>query len=304
MQDLCASRDVVFPVKIVLMQKDSHTNEIMSLSPNKLGIESYAFGSDSLLERLGLTRNQVHLYALLLQRGPVTIGDLARCSGIHRANAYRNVDRLKGMGLVELVLGDVNRIRAVELGEALDILIARQEEQLSIIRSFKSGARLTAPELPTKHITQSARSRQIFARLLLGRHVYVQQDKLAQETREEIIQVTSTRGFLLARNIGLIDSMVTKVRKDRIRVRILTETIGQSVRMRREIPSELEVRHLPNISTMLRYFVTDKKHLILKMAAPPQVLDQSLALWSNSSDLIQGLHYEFERLWIASSGVR
>ncbi len=160
------------------------------------------------------------------------------------------------------------------------------------------------PGLQSEHHTQSTRSRQIFARLLIGGHVYAQQERLIKESRREIIQVTSTKGFLLARNIGLIDSMAAKARKDGIRVRILTETIGHSVRMRREIPSELKVRYLPNISTMLRYFVADKKHLILKMAAPPQVLDQSLALWSNSSDVIQGLHYEFERLWAASSGVR
>jgi hypothetical protein len=53
---------------------------------------------------------------------------------------------------------------------------------------------------------------------------------------------------------------------------------------------------------MLRYFIADKKHLILKMAAPPKVLDQSVAFWSNSPDLIQGLYYEFEKLWSESFG--
>jgi len=260
--------------------------------------------STDLLGRLGLTKNQARLYAILLREGPATIGELAKRSGIHRANAYRIVSHLKNIGLIELLLGGVTKARALGVGEALDILIARQEEQLDRIRSVKSRTRLKPSEQLMDYGMPFVRSEQIFARLLIGRHVYVQQERLVQESKEEIIQVTSMKGFLLARNIGLIDSMATKAKKDGVKVRILTETAGYSASVRSEIPKELEIRHRANTLTMLRYFIADKKHLILKMAAPPQVLDQSLALWSNSSDLIQGLHCEFERLWAASSGVR
>ena len=243
------------------------------------------------------------MYAILLREGPVTISGLAKRSGIHRANVYRIMSNLKNIGLIELLLGAVTKVRAVGVGEALDILIARQEEQLDRIRSVKSQTRLGASQPLMDYGMPPVRSQQIFARLLIGRHVYAQQERLIQESKEEIIQVTSMKGFLLARNIGLIDSMATKA-KDGVKVRILTETAGYSVSVRSEIPKELEIRHRANTLTMLRYFIADKKHLILKMAAPPPVLDQSVALWSNSSDLIQGLHYEFERLWAASSGVR
>jgi len=259
-------------------------------------------GTD-LLGKLGLTKSQARLYAILLREGPVTISGLAKRSGIHRANVYRIMSNLKNIGLIELLLGAVTKVRAVGVGEALDILIARQEEQLDRIRSVKSQTRLGASQPLMDYGMPPVRSQQIFARLLIGRHVYAQQERLIQESKEEIIQVTSMKGFLLARNIGLIDSMATKA-KDGVKVRILTETAGYSVSVRSEIPKELEIRHRANTLTMLRYFIADKKHLILKMAAPPPVLDQSVALWSNSSDLIQGLHYEFERLWAASSGVR
>jgi sugar-specific transcriptional regulator TrmB len=259
--------------------------------------------STDLLGKLGLTKNQARLYGILLREGPVTISELAKRSGIHRANAYRIVSQLKNIGLIELLLGTVTRVRALRAGEALDILIARQEEQLDRIRSVKSRTRLEPSEQLVNDGMRSVRSGQIFARLLIGRHVYSQQERLIQESKEEIVQVTSTKGFLLARNIGLIDSMATKAKKDGVKVRILTETIPRLASVRREIPTELEIRHCSNTLTMLRYFIADRKHLILKMAAPPRVQDQSVALWSNSLDLIQGLYYEFERLWVMSSGV-
>ena len=260
-------------------------------------------GTD-LLGKLGLTKNQARLYAILLREGPVTISGLAKRSGIHRANVYRIMSNLKNIGLIELLLGAVTKVRAVGVGEALDTLIARQEEQLDRIRSVKSQTRLGASQPLMDYAMLPDQSQQIFARLLIGRHVYAQQERLIQESTDEIIQVTSTKGFLLARNMGLIDSMAAMARRDGVKVRILTEIAGRSASMRSEIPKELEVRHRPDTLTMLRYFIADKKHLILKMAGPPKVLDQSVALWSNSSDLIQGLYYEFETLWATSSGVR
>lgn len=211
------------------------------------------------------------------------------------------MNHLKSIGLIELLLGRVTKVRALGVGEALDILIARQEEQLDRIRNVKSRTRPEPSEQLTDYGVSFVRSQQIFARLLTGRHVYAQQERLIQGSREEIIQVTSAKGFLLARNIGLMDSMATKVKRDGVKVRILTETVGHSPSARIEIPRKLEIRHHADTLTMLRYFIADKKHLILKMAAPPEVLDQSVALWSNSPDLIQGLHYEFERLWTVSS---
>ena len=217
--------------------------------------------STDLLGKLGLTKNQARLYGILLREGAVTVGELAKRSGIHRANVYRIVAHLKNVGVIELLLGGVTKVRALGLGEALDILIAKQEEQLDKIRSVKSRTSLEPSEQLMGYSIPSVGSQQIFARLLIGRHVYAQQERMIQESKEEIVQVTSTKGFLLSRNIGLIDSMAGKAKKDGVKVRILTETIPPLASVRREIPTGLEIRHCANTLTMLRYFIADKKHL-------------------------------------------
>jgi DNA-binding Lrp family transcriptional regulator len=269
-----------------------------------LGAENLSVGyqSDSmdLLRRLGLTTNQVRVYDLLRRDGSITIGELARRSRLQRASAYRTVDRLKDIGLIELLLGKVARIRALGLDEVLDILISRQEEELKRIRTRSKTQLGTPRELPDYPIAPIASPQKIFARLLVGRHLYSQQAKLIQESREQVVQVMSARGFLIAVDSGLIRSMANKAKRDRVRVRIVAETEGRVGTVPRGIPDELEIRHHANTSMMLRYFIVDRNHLILKMAAPPKVLDQSVALWSNSPDLIQGLYYEFEKLWSES----
>jgi len=256
-----------------------------------------------LLVRLGLTKNQRSVYEILLHEGPSTIPDLAKKSGIHRANAYRIVKHLKDFGLIELILGDVTKVKSVVLDEAVDILIARQEEQLDRIRSYTSRASVQDQEQMADRPLASTGQQQIFARLLVGRHVYRQQERLIGQSRKEILQVTSSDGFLLTRNLGLIDAMGDKAKKSGIEVKILTEIREVPISVRSEIPKSLEIRNHSNTLTMLRYFIADRKHLIVKMAPPPKYADQSVALWSNSADLIRALCNEFEKLWSESSSI-
>jgi sugar-specific transcriptional regulator TrmB len=255
------------------------------------------------LRRLGLTHNQVKLYIIALKEGPIPIGRLAKESGIHRANAYRIVDHLKEMGLIELMLNGVNKVKAVDVKEALDILITRQEERLDSIRKYKSSMNIEGISPLIEDNSTLVYPQKMFARLLIGKHTYVKLGKLVQECKEEIIQVVSAKGFLFQTNIGLTDMMVNKARKDGVKIRMLTEADNYNFNLLLEFSKDIEIRHRANLVKMLRYIIIDRKQLILKMAAPPRFLDQSVALWSNSTDLIKGLYYEFKRLWSKSTSL-
>jgi sugar-specific transcriptional regulator TrmB len=88
-------------------------------------------GTD-LLGRLGLTKNQARWYTILLREGPATIGELAKRSGIRRANAYRIVSHLKDIGLVELLLGGVTKVGALGI-ENVDQRLYHVWEESEII---------------------------------------------------------------------------------------------------------------------------------------------------------------------------
>jgi sugar-specific transcriptional regulator TrmB len=250
-----------------------------------------------ILRNLGLTSNQIRLYSIALRQGSVTVGELARKSGIHRANAYKIVDHLKALGLIELILGSVNKVKAVDLGEAIDLMVARKEEILGAIRNYRLGFVTDSTHQTIEESIAEPNPSKIFAHLIIGRHTYALMERLIQGSSSEILWVTSSRGFLLQSNFGMTELMADKARRDRVSVKILTQPTEYGYQSLKDLSEVVEIRCHKGVDKTLRYMIADKKELVLKMAAPPKFLDQSVALWSNSRDLIQGLSLEFGRVW-------
>ena len=55
------------------------------------------------LEELGLTTNEAKAYIQLLKTGPVTAGNLAKKTDIHRSRVYEALERMVNKGIIKLV---------------------------------------------------------------------------------------------------------------------------------------------------------------------------------------------------------
>lgn len=255
----------------------------------------------NMMKLMGMTQNQIKIYLTILKKGPITVGQLAKEVGIHRANAYKLIDNLKELGMIEIILGRVNKVVAVPLDRALDILLSKEEEKLENIRKYR--LRVIKEMIPMMIERKVMKDSKIFARLLIGKSTYSRFKKLVEKSEKEILQVVSARGFLFQTNIGITDVMVKKA-YDGIAVKILTEVNDYNFEMLSDLSKDLEMRHHTRISNMLRYVIVDRRYLLLKMAPPPRFLKESLVLWSNSPNLIEGLRNEFKEVWSSSLPVR
>lgn len=84
----------------------------------------------ALLERLGLSRNEVRCYLAALTLGPVPVSELAQTARVHRVNAYGAVRSLTTRGLVEQeVTSRGRRIHAAPLERIVDF--ARDQQKAS-----------------------------------------------------------------------------------------------------------------------------------------------------------------------------
>ena len=52
------------------------------------------------LETLGLTKKEVDLYELLLEKGEIPVGQLIRASGLKRATVYKSLYSLESKALI------------------------------------------------------------------------------------------------------------------------------------------------------------------------------------------------------------
>lgn len=79
--------------------------------------------------RFGFRRNEGKAYLAILALGEATAASTARHSGIARQEAYRVVSSLEELGVVERVVSDPTRFRAVSPRTALARLIEHEKER-------------------------------------------------------------------------------------------------------------------------------------------------------------------------------
>lgn len=85
---------------------------------------------ESLLENLGLAKNEAKIYEALLREGESSVGAIAAKSKVHRRNVYDTLNRLVEKGLVfEIVLSKENRYQAVDPSKLSELL---QEKQTAL----------------------------------------------------------------------------------------------------------------------------------------------------------------------------
>jgi len=87
----------------------------------------------SLLEKIGLTKNEITIYLSLLELGTTTTGPLSKKSGLHSSRVYESLNKLIEKGLAGFVI-KANRkyFSAADPDKILDIIEEekRQAEQL------------------------------------------------------------------------------------------------------------------------------------------------------------------------------
>ncbi|MGA5758300.1 helix-turn-helix domain-containing protein [Nonomuraea bangladeshensis] len=88
-----------------------------------------------LLEGLGVTVAEETAYRALLRHGPATLGELAAETGSSAAAVRRVLPRLEDLGLTSRVAGRPLRLVATPPDIAVDILVARRQEELTHSRA-------------------------------------------------------------------------------------------------------------------------------------------------------------------------
>lgn len=97
-----------------------------------------------LLEGLGVTVAEETAYRALLRHGPATLSELAAETGSSAAAIRRMLPRLEDLGLFSRVAGRPLRVVATPPNVAIDILVARRQEEITHSRA---AAALLATEV-------------------------------------------------------------------------------------------------------------------------------------------------------------
>jgi len=111
-----------------------------------------------ILEHVGLTRNEAHVYVELLKSGVSLARDIAKTTNMHRTSVYGCLQRLHKKGLV--AISETNKktyFDAVEPGKLLSLLKEREERLNAILPMLK---KMKSAEFHTPHEVQYFKGKQ------------------------------------------------------------------------------------------------------------------------------------------------
>lgn len=95
---------------------------------------------EQLLRGMGLSKNEIKIYLILLKLGSTTTGAIIKQTGIHNSKVYDGLERLANKGLVtHVVVADTKHFRAVNPERLLDFLDDKKksiEDQEKSIKEF------------------------------------------------------------------------------------------------------------------------------------------------------------------------
>ena len=92
----------------------------------------------SVLEKIGLTRNQATVYLSLLKLGSNTAQNIIKESGMHRSRVYDSLEKLQEIGLVSYVVKDFKKyFQSVKPEKLLDYVDEQKEMIRQNLAEFK-----------------------------------------------------------------------------------------------------------------------------------------------------------------------
>jgi len=130
-------------------------------------------GVESILEEIGLTKNEIKIYLSLLELGSTSTGAIIKKTGIHTSKVYDGLERLSNKGLVShIVQSNTKYFKAVNPERLIEFLhdkkkqIDQQEDEIkSIIPQLKSR-QLTVADLTEAEIFQGWKGMETVYRML------------------------------------------------------------------------------------------------------------------------------------------
>ena len=105
---------------------------------------------ESILEEIGLTKNEIKIYLALLELGSTSTGAIIKKTGIHTSKVYDGLERLSEKGLVShIVQANVKYFKVVSPDRFIDFL----EEKKDNINKQKEEIRGIIPKLKSRQLS-------------------------------------------------------------------------------------------------------------------------------------------------------
>jgi sugar-specific transcriptional regulator TrmB len=253
----------------------------------------------STLESAGLNSSDAQVYIFLGKSGPQKARDISKAIQMPKNLLYQSLKNLQSKGIVNATLERPARFSAEPFEKVLDLFVRAKLDEARKIENNKTEI---LSEWKSIAVGNSQDKLARFT-VLEGRNsIYSRLKRLADETKRELLIISSIPGLMRAEQYGLLDRINSKVN-----VKLLTELSDRDLEPLNKL---LEKRRfnfegrIPELGLRLftRIIIRDGEEAAFFLSNDEQNYKQEsdVCLWTNCKSLVDSFSAVFDNLWTTS----
>jgi len=175
-------------------------------SSNKRGLRTLSEkGVLDVLQEFGLSRREAEAYIFLSKKGAQDVHSVSANLKMDRVQTYRTLKSLQEKGVVEATIESPTRFTSIPFEMLVQSLIKTRKSKLSNLETQKDNLiaywkslSMRPPEFPLAK----------FRVITEQRAIYEEIAKMVNESRQEILQLTTSSGVIQEDVVGTLDQIV------------------------------------------------------------------------------------------------
>jgi sugar-specific transcriptional regulator TrmB len=262
------------------------------------------------LRDFGFTYVDAAVYVFLAKKGLQKGLDIRKALKISKEQLYSSLRSMKSKGIISSTIEHPARFSALPFEKVLDLFIKAHLEETRRLQSSKKeilsnwqNLKIAEKDVPAKFAVVEGRS-----------YIYSRIQQMIQETKNQILTITTVPGLIQADQHGIFDAGFTHPLKSQIQFRFLVELSKQNVNAIKALLKETAKTKLNvegrNPDLGLRMFpqmvIRDEEEALffIRPRTETSVIEQDdVCLWTDSKTLVEAFTAVFEDLWRNSTDI-
>ena len=257
----------------------------------------YRLSLDKLKDQLstfGLTANQCKVYIFLGKYGSKTAPEVCKALKLPRTETYHLLTTLQNKGIVAATFQHPIRFSALPLTKAVWVLVNAEKERVRGLETQEKDIVELWNMIPDFHAAEPTESEEDKFQMLQGSNqIHGKIKEMIHNSKEEFLVLGSEKDFLKFYHSDFLNPLDNA----EVDLKLLTSSSDRTMYIFDEVDRN-KVKRLPEgIQENLCFMIRDDSELLFFMKNASQSDQQIMAMWTNSSAMINSMKLLFNYIW-------
>jgi sugar-specific transcriptional regulator TrmB len=257
----------------------------------------YRLSLDKLKDQLstfGLTANQCKVYIFLGKYGSKTAPEVCKALKLPRTETYHLLTTLQNKGIVAATFQHPIRFSALPLTKAVWVLVNAEKERVRSLETQEKDIVELWNMIPDFHAAEPTESEEDKFQMLQGSNqIHGKIKEMINNSKEEFLVLGSEKDFLKFYHSDFLNPLDNA----EVDLKLLTSSSDRTMYIFDEVDRN-KVKRLPEgIHENLCFMIRDDSELLFFMKNASQSDQQIMAMWTNSSAMINSMKLLFNYIW-------